>query len=86
MKNILDCTDKIKEIINNSRHAYNNGNLYFYVYTHSIEGKVFYVGKGSHDRAVRIAGRSKQWYKTAFNQSIEVSIISELITQKEAFC
>jgi len=34
----------------------------FYVYVHSIRGTVFYVGKGSKDRAWSISNRNKLWW------------------------
>lgn len=84
MENILKCNSQVKKCINDSIKAYRKGDLYHYVYLHSIAGQVFYVGQGSHDRAIRIYGRSKKWYETAFNNKITVTIVTSLISKQES--
>lgn len=84
METILKCSNKIKEITWSSTKAYRKKEPYHYVYTHSIEGIVFYIGKGSHNRAIKVDGRSTYWYKYAFGKKIEVNIVSPLIKEKDA--
>lgn len=38
----------------------------YYVYEHSIEGKVFYVGKGCKDRTIVFKGRNELWNKHVY--------------------
>tara|TARA_R110000868_G_scaffold8307_3_gene43387 strand:- start:7431 stop:8108 length:678 start_codon:yes stop_codon:yes gene_type:complete len=84
METILKHAAFIKEVIRESRNAYTIGQPYCYVYAHKIAGEIFYIGKGSHDRVIRIAGRSKKWYETAFGKDIEVTILTGLINEVEA--
>lgn len=84
METILKHDTFIKGVIRESRNAYIVGQPYYYVYAHKIAGEIFYIGKGSHDRVIRTAGRSKKWYETAFGKDVEVIILTDLITQVEA--
>lgn len=84
MESILNHDHTVKKVINASQNAYRVGLPHYYVYLHKLNGQVFYVGKGSHDRVIRVAGRSKLWYETAFGKEIEVEIVTGLITQTEA--
>lgn len=36
----------------------------FYVYSHSVNGVVLYIGKGSQHRAFEFSRRSKKWHRT----------------------
>lgn len=84
METILNCSQDIKDIICDSRKAYNAGKPHFYVYVHKIDNEIFYIGKGSHDRVIRTSGRSKRWYETAFGNNICVDIIAHSLIQSEA--
>lgn len=84
METILNSTKEVKNFINKSLIAFRSRIPYHYVYTHSTNGVVFYVGKGSHNRAIKVKGRGISWYEFAFNKSIEVNIVSELLSNTEA--
>ena len=56
----------------------------FYVYTHlDCNGVVFYVGKGSRDRAYSKNGRSKHWKKSA-ERGFSVDILKKNLTEDQA--
>jgi len=58
----------------------------YYVYTHSdISGKVFYVGKGTGDRAWR-NNRTKEWKDkiTLLSNQYYVEIVYDELTEEEA--
>lgn len=83
---MLNSNKKIQSICNRSITAYQNKLPYHYVYVHKLDDVVIYVGKGSFNRAVRIAGRSDKWYKFTYNRTseIKVEIITDLLENKEA--
>lgn len=58
----------------------------YYVYEHSIEGKVFYVGKGCKDRAIVFTGRNELWNKHVGKclQSVEVNIVGLFEREEDA--
>lgn len=56
----------------------------FYVYTHSIDGNVFYVGKGRGSRSHVFRGRSKAWNDKSAGENIEVDIIQRDMTDNDA--
>lgn len=56
----------------------------FYVYLHkTLDGRVFYVGKGRGKRAWSKKSRSKQWYKIS-TQGYLVEMYQENISEKDA--
>lgn len=59
----------------------------FYVYTHTsiIDGKVFYVGKGSNKRAYSKQGRNANWKKVA-ESGFKVTIVKDNLNEECAFC
>lgn len=81
---ILKSTKEIRDIVNMSNKKFKE-NLpdYCYVYLHKINDIVFYVGTGSHDRAVRIPGRSSLWYKTVAGEKVTVEIPVYNLTRDE---
>jgi len=57
----------------------------FYVYTHqTLDGKIFYVGKGSKNRIKSKASRSKEWREIAKNGFVG-NIIANNLTEVEAY-
>lgn len=58
----------------------------FYVYLHinPTNGKVFYVGKGSRNRAYQTRSRNDYWKNTVNKYGIEVCIVSDNMTNEEA--
>lgn len=46
----------------------------YYVYEHWIDGKVFYVGKGTGARAVDFKSRNKKWLKHVNERFIEIKV------------
>ena len=62
----------------------------YYVYTHSINGDVFYVGsnwsKGNQERAYETNGRPEKWHEfvNANNMEYEVRIVSRHTSSIEA--
>lgn len=59
----------------------------YYVYAHRKlkSGLVFYVGKGSGDRAWQIKNRSLFWRRTAFKYGFAVEIINQNLSEQAAF-
>lgn len=59
----------------------------YYVYRHLIDGKIFYIGKGSGTRAVDLKNRSKKWNDFAGEDLdlVEVEIIKTFDCEKEAY-
>lgn len=56
-----------------------------YVYTHSFEGVVFYVGQGNRDRTSSRFGRNEAWQKFVKNSgSFDVEVISSHTSKTEA--
>lgn len=81
---ILKSSLETREIVNQSiRKFLREADDYCYVYLHKINDIVFYVGMGSHDRAVRVMGRSNLWYKTAILEKVTVEIINHSLTREQ---
>ena len=58
----------------------------FYVYEHATEGgEVFYVGKGTGDRAWQKTGRSSYWNNVARKHGRVVHIVRDGLSELEAF-
>ena len=74
-------------------HASSEGNkgfqMKYYVYTHSYNGNVFYVGKGCGNRAYRFKefDRSSKWFEIFKGQQAlpDVAIVKTFETENEAF-
>lgn len=64
----------------------NNENI-FYVYLHrrKTDNKVFYVGKGKGNRAYSSSNRNKYWCNTKNKHGLNVEIIFDNLSEKEAF-
>ena len=57
----------------------------FYVYCHkTLDGKIFYVGKGKSKRAWSKSNRSKAWIEFTANNSYTVDIICENLSEEES--
>ena len=58
----------------------------YYVYIHSVNGKVFYVGKGKGRRAYKTTSRNKHWWKVV-NESnnYQIDIISTDLDEDSAY-
>lgn len=57
----------------------------YYVYSHSFDGVVFYIGKGIGGRAWDTGDRNAQWHKLVESlTSYEIEIVSWHDTSKEA--
>ena len=59
----------------------------YYTYAHSApSGKIFYIGKGTNDRAYSFSDRSQDW-KRAFkeNKGVQVEILANWNTEEEAY-
>ena len=75
---ILNADDNTREVCSKSiRDFRNKWDTYHYVYVHknAETNNIFYVGCGSHDRAIRKSGRSKKWYEYFNNNKIVIEII-----------
>ncbi len=59
----------------------------YYVYTHSLDGEIFYVGKGSGTRARRFTFRSEQWNEVVGNRvdNVESNIVCYFQSEKDAY-
>jgi hypothetical protein len=59
----------------------------FCVYVHSkkSDGKIFYVGKGLKGRASNYVARSSYWKRIVAKHGLTVSIIKNLMVEKDAF-
>jgi hypothetical protein len=57
----------------------------FCIYTHSIEGVVFYVGKGSPSRPFSAVGRNARWKELTRNTDYDVEIISWFASEQDAY-
>ena len=55
----------------------------YYVYSHSILGKVFYIGKGTGKRAWATSNRSKAWLNMTEEKSFEVNIVADNLSNSE---
>jgi hypothetical protein len=58
--------------------------FYVYVHTNPSNGKVFYVGKGSSNRAYQTRSRNDHWKNTVNKYGINVSIVKNNMTNEEA--
>ena len=58
--------------------------FYVYVHTNPSNGKVFYVGKGSSNRAYQTRSRNDHWKNTVNKYGINVSIVKDNMTNEEA--
>lgn len=57
----------------------------YYVYLHKLnDNTIFYVGKGSRERAYSKLGRNKKWLEITNKQDFIVEIIASGLTQEEA--
>jgi hypothetical protein len=59
----------------------------YYTYAHySPEGQLFYIGKGSKDRAFSFGGRHQDWKRAVkFFKGVKVQILAEWQTETEVF-
>ena len=59
----------------------------FYVYAHrkASNGEIFYIGKGTSNRAWWFYGRSQRWNRTAKKYGVTVELLAENITEDDAF-
>lgn len=59
----------------------------FYTYLHirADDGQVFYVGKGTRERATRMSGRSLHWKRVVAKHGLRVGIVACWSTEREAF-
>lgn len=56
----------------------------YYVYTHSdLDGNIFYIGKGTKNRASHKTNRSKEWFEKTKNGYV-IDIPYNDLTQEEA--
>lgn len=63
MITVLKTTNDIVEKCLESTYLQRDGSLnYFYIYIHYDGNIPFYIGQGSHNRAYKYKGRSKDWY------------------------
>lgn len=76
-------------LIDNTALALHNLNMRknFYLYVHrKNNGEIFYVGKGTGDRAYRTNGRSKHWHRFVAKHGLVVEIVAPNISEHDAFC
>lgn len=74
--------EKLKEYLHLPEQSYPTGK---YVYVHeTLDGKVFYVGKGSGDRAWAKHGRGKQWKDYTRCVEFVARIIKDGLTDSQA--
>ena len=59
----------------------------FYVYCHvkKTDGKCFYIGKGTGDRAESKKGRNKYWHKIVNKHGFDSIILVNNISEEKAF-
>jgi len=59
----------------------------FYTYAHySPKGDLFYIGKGTGDRAFAFTGRSQDWKRAIkHHKGLQIEILSNWDTEEEAF-
>ncbi|MDQ0999762.1 hypothetical protein QFZ28_000162 [Neobacillus niacini] len=59
----------------------------YYVYTHSLNGEIFYAGKGSGARASRLTRRSERWNQIVRDKSgdVQVNIVARFHDEIEAY-
>jgi len=57
----------------------------FYVYTHSLDGDVVYVGKGSGERAMHWASRTDRHHSNLLRDGeLQVEIVANYLTEENA--
>ena len=58
----------------------------FYVYTHkrATDGRVFYVGKGTKNRAYSKHGRNRYWQRVASKHGFEVDVVHQSLSETDA--
>lgn len=82
---ILKRSKEVRALLNASIQAYRNGiEKCHYVYLHRLNGEVYYVGMGTHDRAVRVFGRSKRWYQEVTLDQVTVEVVTPLLNKDDA--
>jgi len=57
----------------------------WYVYTHSIDDDVFYVGMGNSHRPFILNHRNKTWHEIVNGSDVNVEIAREFETKADAF-
>jgi hypothetical protein len=58
----------------------------YYVYTHSIDGKVFYVGKGRGNRAYQTRSRNRYWHNMVNKYGHPtIKIVKDKLTDDESY-
>lgn len=59
----------------------------YYVYTHSLDGEIFYVGKGCGTRAGRFTFRSERWNEFVGDRvdEVESNIVCFFENEKDAY-
>ena len=63
----------------------NNNNFYVYFHINKSNGKVFYIGKGTNNRAYSDYKRNKHWCNVVNKHGYEVAIVTDNLTSQEAF-
>lgn len=61
-----------------------NDKYYIYAHINPLKNEIFYIGKGTSNRAYRKKGRSDWWYKTVNKYGYIVDILEEGLTEEEA--
>lgn len=64
---------------------YYEGVFYVYIHKRATDGKVFYVGKGTRDRAWEKSNRNVHWQRTVNKHGYTVHIVEEFADQDSAF-
>jgi hypothetical protein len=62
-----------------------NNNFYIYFHVNLCTGKVFYVGKGSGDRAWSKESRNKYWHNIVKKYGYDIQLFEEELSEQEAF-
>lgn len=59
----------------------------YYIYTHSFNGNIFYVGKGSGNRAFSTKNRSKSWnsFVKDIDGNFKIEIVKYNLSEDEAY-
>lgn len=82
----LQTTQEIINICTESTYMYRQGNFNcFYVYIHYVNNIPFYIGQGSHNRAYKSSGRSKDWNLIyEMDNDIKIKIIKNNLSFEES--